>query len=293
MHFSIIIRTLNEEKYLSQLLDLIKLQKIDNHTFEIIIVDSGSNDNTLLIAKNHNCIIEKINKNDFSFGRSLNLGCKISTGDILIFISGHCLPTNDNWLINLIMPIFNKKAVYAYGKQIGNDTSKFSERMIFEKYYTNTSKLQYNDIFCNNANAALLKSQWLITQFDENLTGLEDMYLAKKLISLNLSIAYVNEACVLHLHDESWRKIKNRFEREAIALQKIMPEIQMSFYDFLRYLFSSVVFDLVAAFKNKILLKYFKEIILYRFFQYWGSYNGNKRHRILSNKIKEIYFYPH
>ena len=293
MHFSIIIRTLNEEKYLSQLLDLIKAQKIENHTFEIIIVDSGSKDSTLKIAKNHNCIIVKIDKNDFSFGKSLNLGCKISTGEILIFISGHCLPINEKWLINLIRPILNNKAVYIYGKQIGNDTSKFSERMIFEKYYTNTSRIQNNDIFCNNANAALLKTQWLNTPFDENLTGLEDMYLAKKIISTNLSIAYVADACVFHLHDESWGKIKNRFEREAIALQIIMPEIQMSFYDFLRYLFSSVIFDLVAAFKNKILLKYFKEIILYRFFQYWGSYNGNKRHRILSNKIKEIYFYPH
>ena len=35
--------------------------------------------------------------------------------------------------------------------------------------------------FCNNANAALLKAVWEEHPFDEELTGLEDMHLAKKL----------------------------------------------------------------------------------------------------------------
>ena len=46
---SIIIRTLNEERYLKQLLEGIKGQLIKEN-IEVILVDSGSEDNTL----NHN-----------------------------------------------------------------------------------------------------------------------------------------------------------------------------------------------------------------------------------------------
>lgn len=31
---------------------------------------------------------------------------------------------------------------------------------------------------------------------------------------------------------------------------------------------------------------------MFRLMQFWGSYRGNHEHRQLSNKMKEIYFYP-
>ena len=52
MRYSVIIRTLNEEKYLQELINAIKEQKIDlEDEIEIILVDSGSTDQTLEIAK--------------------------------------------------------------------------------------------------------------------------------------------------------------------------------------------------------------------------------------------------
>ena len=89
MIFSIIIRTYNEEKYLNQLLDKIFCQEIGHNKLEVIIVDSGSHDNTLVIANSFNCKIISIKKENFTFGRSLNYGCSAAIGDILIFISGH------------------------------------------------------------------------------------------------------------------------------------------------------------------------------------------------------------
>ena len=61
------------------------------------------------------------------------------------------------------------------------------------------------------------------------------MYLAKQYFNDNGNIAYVSDAPVFHIHNESWAQTKNRYEREAIALQEIMPEIKITFIDFLRY----------------------------------------------------------
>ena len=51
MSISVIIRTLNEDKYLEELLISIKKQQISD-SVEIIIVDSGSTDRTLEISEN-------------------------------------------------------------------------------------------------------------------------------------------------------------------------------------------------------------------------------------------------
>ena len=181
MIISIIIRTYNEERYLDDLLNAIRNQTINENKVEIIIVDSGSTDNTLAIANSYNCSIKKIEKVNFSFGRSLNLGCIASNGEILIFISGHCIPANEFWLQNLINPILKKEVILTYGKQIGGINTKFSELQIFEKYFPAENKIPQIGFFCNNANAAILKSEWEKFKFDEDLTGLEDMHLAKKI----------------------------------------------------------------------------------------------------------------
>ena len=61
---SIVIRTLNEDKYLHQLLSSINKQDT-KYNFEIIIVDSGSKDGTLNIAKTFKCNIYHIQKKIF------------------------------------------------------------------------------------------------------------------------------------------------------------------------------------------------------------------------------------
>ena len=292
MIISIIIRTYNEERYLNDLLNAIFNQTINDHKVEIIIVDSGSTDNTLDIASSFNCTIKKIEKVNFSFGRSLNLGCMTSNGEILIFISGHCIPANEFWLQNLITPIIKNEVILTYGKQIGSSNTKFSELQIFEKYFPTESKIPQIGFFCNNANAAILKSEWEKYRFDEDLTGLEDMYLAKKLYDSGLLLGYVSNAIVYHLHHENWGKIKNRFEREAIALQKILPEVQISFFDLIRYIFSSILIDFKVSIQHKYYFIKLPEIIYYRTAQYWGSYKGNHLNRLISKKIKDQYFYP-
>ena len=52
MKISIVIRTLNEERYLEDLMTSIKSQNIKPHEIEIVVIDSGSTDKTLHISKN-------------------------------------------------------------------------------------------------------------------------------------------------------------------------------------------------------------------------------------------------
>lgn len=292
MLVSIVIRTYNEQKYLPELLNAISRQLTDDISVEILIVDSGSTDDTLDIAKSFNCKIVNIEKSMFSFGRSLNWGCRAASGEYLVFISGHCIPTDEFWLINLVTPLIESEVCFVYGKQVGGETTKFSEEILFQKFYPEESKVPQAGFFCNNANSALLKDVWEKFPFDESLTGLEDMHLAKQLVSQGYKVGYIASASVLHHHDEPWSTVKRRYEREAIALREIMPEVHLSISDFVRYWFSGVLLDSSIALEQKKLFSKLKEIVLFRLMQFWGSYRGNHEHRQISHKMKESYFYP-
>jgi rhamnosyltransferase len=287
----IVIRTYNEEKYLGKLLSSINKQNYPKDLIKIFIVDSGSDDSTLSIAKKFNTKIIPIKKEDFSFGRSLNYGCKQSNTDIIVFISGHCIPTSKNWLSNLTNH-FKNNIKYVYGRQIGGTESFFSEKQIFNKYFKEKSTIPQKSNYCNNANSAILASTWKKFKFDEDLTGLEDMYLSKKIQESGCEIAYIANACVFHLHAESWSQICKRFEREAFALRKIYPELKINVKDFLLMTLNSIIFDILGAFKRKILIKNFKAIIFYRVCQFYGSFKGNQPHKRYSKKLKKQFFYP-
>ena len=86
---SIIIPTLNEEKYLPSLLKSIRKQKFGN--YEIIIADAGSKDRTLEIAKKYDC---KIIPGGLP-GKGKNEGAKAATGKLLFFLDADSfLPDN-------------------------------------------------------------------------------------------------------------------------------------------------------------------------------------------------------
>lgn len=288
---SIVIRTLNEEKHLVELLDTIKLQDATEFDIETVIVDSGSTDHTLDIARKYGCRITYIKKEEFTFGKSLNYGCEFSNGDFLVFVSGHCIPVDQYWIRNLVRPLVDNCS-YTYGRQLGRDTTKFSERQLFEKYFPNESRIPQVGFFCNNANSAIRRDAWLSHRFNEELTGCEDMYLAKLLVDSGQKIGYVSDASVYHIHDETWSKVKVRYEREAIALQQIMPQVQLNFVDMVNFIFVAIVKDIRKAIALRVFKQEIKSIIFFRCCQYYGAYIGNSNHRKLSQAMKLKYFYP-
>ncbi len=289
---SIVIRTLNEARYLRQLLEGIRSQEFLQSEIEIIVVDSGSTDDTLAIAEKGGCRILHLKRSEFSFGRSLNIGCDAARGRFLVFVSGHCVPVDNQWLKNLLLPLADASTAIAFGRQVGGDETRFSEHALFAKYFPEHAEHNQPPFFCNNANLALRYECWREHRFDESLTGLEDMYLAKQLWQQKKTIVYVPDASVYHYHHESWGQVRRRYEREALALREIMPEVHVQWYDAVRYFFAGVLSDLSDALQQRVFLSRMFQIIAFRFFQFYGAWRGHHLHRNLSRQRKERYFYP-
>ena len=119
------------------------------------------------------------------------------------------------------------------------------------------------------------------------------MFFFKKLVNDGGKVGYVADSCVYHLHHENHKQIKKRFEREAYALQVIYPNLVIRKRDFLRYFLRGSFDDIKYSLdENKCNFNTLRSIIIYRFFQYLGSYKGNNIKDPINNKIKDSFFYP-
>lgn len=287
---SIIIRAFNEERHIGRLLDGINHQA--EKKIEVVLVDSGSSDSTVSIALEKGARIVKISPQEFTFGRSLNKGIAETTSDIVVIASAHVYPVYPDWLDRLLEPFKDEDVALVYGKQRGADKSQFSERQIFSHWYGEVSQSPQNHPFCNNANAAIRKSFWQYHAYDENLPGLEDLEWAKWAIDQKYKVIYSADAEIVHVHDESWRGIHNRYLREGMAFKQIYPHERFGLGEFIRLFSENSWHDLQQAATEKKFFKEFFNIIRFRWLQFHGTYMGYKRSGPLTWQLKQSFYYP-
>jgi len=288
---SIVIRAFNEGEHLGRLLEGIAHQTIKN--VQVILVDSGSTDQTVEIAKENSTEIIHIKPEDFTFGRSLNVGIQSATSEFVLIASAHVFPVYPNWIEHMLAPFKDPSVALVYGKQRGIPASHFSERQIFNHWYPNISQNPQAHPFCNNANAAIRKKLWEQNTYDESLPGLEDLAWAKWAQENNYKIAYIASAEIKHVHEESWHGIKKRYLREGMAFKTIYPQEKFTVIDFLRLFFKNTFIDLLQAKKERTFFKDYSGIIKFRWLQFLGTYLGYHRSGPLTWQLKQSFYYPH
>ena len=217
---SVVIRCFNEQKYLPGLFDALDAQIYRD--FEIIVVDSGSFDRTRDIAEARAHKVLRISSHDFTFGYSLNTGIRAAKGRFIAIASAHTEPCDRYWLERLIAPLRDDKVAMAYGRQLGKACSKFSEAEDFERSFGHRGRDESPERFAvNNANSAIRRDLWEAYPFDEDLTGLEDIDWARRWMGEGYRVVYQPDAALYHLHEESWRQIRRRYYREAVAARRM------------------------------------------------------------------------
>lgn len=290
MKLSVIIRCYNEEAHIGKLLAGVLAQSLDG--VEIVVVDSGSSDATLSIASRFPVRIVHIPPEQFSFGRSLNLGCQAAGGEILAMASAHVYPVYPDWLERLTAPFENPQVGLTYGKQRGDGRSQFSERQIFASWYPEAGPGEQAHPFCNNANAAVRRRLWEEHPYDESLSGLEDVAWAKWALKAGHQIVYVPEAEIIHVHQETPRGVFNRYRREAMAFKRIFPEERFGFGDLVRLTAVNIASDARQARREGALRRELGNIAWFRWMQFWGTYQGYRQAGPLSWPLRQTFYYP-
>jgi rhamnosyltransferase len=215
---SILIRSKNEEAYIGEVLSMIFEQCIDSE-FEVVVLDSGSTDRTLEIARKFNVNIHEMAPEVFTFGYSLNKGISLTSGEIVCCLSAHCVPINNNWLHELVEPILSGKADATIGRQIPIKGLNPFEELAVASYFP-AIRQDGRSPHLSNANCAFSRGLWEETKFDEKILGWED-YLWYLQVRSRYSVLYCPRAAVHHSHPFSFKYTIKRSYGDGKAVRYI------------------------------------------------------------------------
>lgn len=213
---SIIILTKNNGKTIGKVLHQINKQEIEDD-FEIIVVDSGSNDDTLDKLSQFAVRLYTIPPDEFGHARTRNLASEYAKGDYLVYLSADAIPANENWLENLVDKLADEQTAATFGRQIPYQDTPSMERFFIQNNYPATtgnlsSNIGFNiNSFFSNVNSAIKRSVWEEIKFNEKLIISEDHDWAKRAYDRGYKTEYIPDACVFHSHKYGLLQVFKRY----------------------------------------------------------------------------------
>lgn len=173
---SIIIPTLNEEKFLPVLLKSIKKQCFMND-IEIIVADADSKDKTVKIAKSYGC---KIVRGGLP-AKGRNEGAKIAKGNLLLFLDADGILPND--FLQKAQREFEERELDIASFCLKPQTDKRLEVFLMNILYNWTVLLAFEKIIPHASSQAILVKKSIhekIGGFDEEIKIGEDHIYARR-----------------------------------------------------------------------------------------------------------------
>jgi len=286
---TIIIPTYNALDYLPSLLTRLESQTFDD--YELIVVDSSSQDNTTQIARSHQAKVITIPKQEFDHGDTRTLAAKQAKGDTILYLTQDALPYDEYAVENIVKPFATDEKIAAvFGRQLPYpQASVFAEHLRAFNYpdtsYTRVlddkEKYGIKTAFLSNSFAAYRRSVLKeIGYFKSGLPFGEDACAGAKILLKGYKIAYVAEAMVLHSHNYTVGQDLRRYFDMGIfhrAENWLLREFGKAEDEAIKYAKSEFRFLLK---KRKPYL--FPEFILRTFMKYLGYKLGVGYERIRS-----------
>jgi rhamnosyltransferase len=226
---SILVLTKNEAHNIEACLKAVYSQT-DADSFDVIVVDSGSTDATLDIARRFPVRIKEIPAETFHHARTRNLAASLATGEILVFLVADAAPVSNAWLRTLLSSFDDPTVGAAYGRQLPRPDSSVERQDALDAVYgeqrmvkdpNHRNGLGYRFYHFSDVNAAVRRSVWEATPFPEDLKVFEDLGIAKRILDAGWKIVYEPEACVFHSHHHTTIGLFKRYFDIGYTLKRL------------------------------------------------------------------------
>lgn len=272
---TVLIRTKNEEQYIGRTLSVIFSQTYKE--FEVLIVDSGSTDKTLEVAKQYPVRIYEIKPEEFTYGYSLNYGFQRASGKYVVNLSAHALPLSDDWLETLIADCDDERVAAVMSNNLPcPDCNPFDKRGLLKKFNIPKQEISGGPpyIFANYG-SVIRRSVWEKVHYNETLSYAEDHDWALRVEALGYKIIYEPDAKTYHSHNETLRQIYRRSYMEASA-RKILKFKQYTLINLLYDLLAGSIYDMLYVLYKREPLKWFLFAPLRRCAMNYGRFKASR-----------------
>lgn len=215
IQISVVIPVKNGDSWLEETLPAIINQTLFDRC-EIIVIDSGSTDNTLTILKKYPVRVIHIDPSTFNHGTTRMLGVREAKGEFVIFTVQDAKPVNNQWMENLLCGFIHDGVAGVCGQQIvphhkdKNPVEWFRPQSTPQLVELSFNSKEFNELnpqeqlnYCrwDDVNAAYRKKVLEAIPF-RDVNFAEDVLWAKDALLAGHSIVYTPFAPVEHYHLE-------------------------------------------------------------------------------------------
>ena len=221
---SIVIPTLNGGELFHRLLNSILDQEIDARV-EVVVVDSGSTDETVRICNDHKVKLIPIPSSSFSHGPTRNAAISAAAGEICVLTVQDGVPVDRHWLAALVEPLrHNDRLAGVFGQQVScpgaSALSRCCKKLWYQEWREDWASAREQlpidghawaklspgqkrkAARFDNVNSCIRKSVWREVPFPDVPYG-EDIAWAADVLRSGRSILWQPRAKMFHSHERS------------------------------------------------------------------------------------------
>jgi rhamnosyltransferase len=211
---------------LRDVLDALRAQTVGA---ELLVIDSGSTDGSVALARSAGARVIEIPPAEFSHGGTRNRLMELASGAHVAFLTQDAVPADERWLEHLLAGFaLADDVALVYGPYLPRpDASPMVRRELTEWFGGMAPGLQRGPVaalgsqtFYSSANGAVARWAWERVPF-RPLPYAEDQRLALDMLAAGFAKAYMPEAGVIHSHDYSLLDLFRRFFDEFRALREV------------------------------------------------------------------------
>ena len=231
---SVVVPVKDGARYLRELLDAVFAQRDAAPAgLDVLVVDSGSTDGSVAIARAAGAQVLEIEPATFGHGRTRNLGAEHTTGDVIAFLTQDATPL-PGWLA-AILEAFDLAAdvgaVYGPHKARA-DTSPMIARELDAFFAQHAGadggpslQREGDDAYLSNVNAAYRRDCWAAIRFPD-VPYSEDQGFARAMLAAGWAKAFHPGAAVLHAHDYPPVQFARRYFDEYRGLRQTIGHVE-------------------------------------------------------------------
>ena len=226
---SVVIPVKNGGADLTRCLEAIRRQEVDQEV-EIVVVDSGSSDDSRERARAFGAHVHEIPPEDFVHGHSRNVGAEHASGDVLVFTSQDAYAEDEIWLARLVAPFAESPEIAGvYGRQVPHDDASPPERYFLEFMYgaqphtarvSDPREISIHTTHFSNVNSAMPRTLWERFRFADDLIMSEDQEWSRRALIAGYAIRYQPSAVVRHSHRYSIGGAFSRFFDSGVSADR-------------------------------------------------------------------------
>jgi glycosyltransferase involved in cell wall biosynthesis len=239
---TVAIPVLNGARYLDEVLTAVRDQKVDRE-LEILIVDSGSTDGSLELARRHGAVIHEIDASEFSHGGTRNQMMALARGEHVVFLTQDATPADDGWLAAMLEGFEQADDVAAvFGPHEARPDASHMIKSEMERHFASWGHGREIDIqrldptpeglaayrsfpgqltFFSDVNGAVARWAWKRVPYRE-VPYAEDQLLGRELIEAGFAKVFHPNARVIHSHDFPPIEFFRRYFDEFRSLREVL-----------------------------------------------------------------------